>query len=134
MLRSADTPVNPRGATRRGAARCGKGRRAAWQSARGASGVAERAPWTDGAAGAAWGREMGAGDTVAAQLNLLAPAFTSRSVLARATTERLAPLVEAIAAGRLRVAIAARMPLADLEAAHAQSRTERLTGKIVVHP
>lgn len=29
MLRSADTPVNPRGATGRGAARCGKGRRAA---------------------------------------------------------------------------------------------------------
>ena len=77
---------------------------------------------------------MVAGDSMRAQLNLLAPPFTSRSVLARATTARLTPLVEAIAAGSLQVAIAARMPLTALEEAHALSQTGRLTGKVVVHP
>jgi NADPH:quinone reductase-like Zn-dependent oxidoreductase len=77
---------------------------------------------------------MVAGDSLRAQLNLLMPPFTSRSVLARTTTARLRPLVDAIAAGQLTVAISARLPLTSLEEAHTLSRSGRLTGKIVVNP
>jgi NADPH:quinone reductase-like Zn-dependent oxidoreductase len=77
---------------------------------------------------------MVAGDTVGAQLNVLVPPFSSRSVLGRATTARLRPLVEALHAGHLKVTISERLPLTSLEAAHERSRRGRLTGKIVVHP
>lgn len=77
---------------------------------------------------------MVAGDTPAAFLNLLVPPFTSRTVLGRPTGARLKPLVDAIAAGKLQVAIAERLPLAEAERAHVLSRGGRMTGKIVLVP
>ncbi len=75
-----------------------------------------------------------AGDTFASQLNFIVPPFTSRMVLGRSTTPRLAALVDAIAKGQVKVNIAERLPLADAEKAHQLSQGGRMTGKIVLHP
>jgi NADPH:quinone reductase-like Zn-dependent oxidoreductase len=72
------------------------------------------------------------GDGVGAQLQPLVPPFSSKTVLGRSTTVRLRALVDGIAAGKIHVAIAARMPLAEAEAAHTQSQTGRVNGKIVL--
>lgn len=77
---------------------------------------------------------MVAGKSATQVLQLLAPPFTSRSILGRPTRARLESLVAELAAGRLRVNIAARFPLAEAERAHALSRTGRVTGKIVLLP
>ncbi len=77
---------------------------------------------------------MVAGESAAQVLQLLAPPFTSRSVLGRPTRARLEPLVAEIAAGRLRVNVDARFPLAEAERAHDRSRTGRVAGKIVLLP
>lgn len=75
-----------------------------------------------------------AGDTFASQLNFIVPPFTSKMVLARANTQRLQPLVDAIAKGQVKVNIAERLPLAEAEKAHQLSAGGRMTGKIVLHP
>ena len=72
------------------------------------------------------------GDGVGAQLQVLVPPFSSKTVLGRSTTVRLRALVDGIAAGKIHVAIAARMPLAEAEAALTQSQTGRVNGKIVL--
>jgi NADPH:quinone reductase-like Zn-dependent oxidoreductase len=65
---------------------------------------------------------------------LLVPPFSSRAVLGRPRRARLAPVVAAVAAGKLRVNVTHRFPLAAGEEAHALSRTGRVAGKIVLLP
>jgi NADPH:quinone reductase-like Zn-dependent oxidoreductase len=77
---------------------------------------------------------MVAADTPWAIAQVLVSPIRSRTVLGRATTGRLQPLVEALARGTLRLPIVDRLPLADAEKAHAQSRTGRMTGKILLLP
>ena len=72
------------------------------------------------------------GDTFGAALQVLVPPFSSRLLLGNPTGARLAPLVEALAAGRLHVEIAHRLPLADAEEAHRLSQSGRVAGKIVL--
>lgn len=67
-------------------------------------------------------------------LNILVPPFSSRLVLGRPTAPRLRAIVEAVASGALKVAIAETMPLQDAERAHALSRSGRMSGKIVLIP
>ncbi|MSP60787.1 MAG: NAD(P)-dependent alcohol dehydrogenase [Myxococcales bacterium] len=75
---------------------------------------------------------MIAGDKPGAMAQVLIAPIRSKSVLGRATTERLSHLVDAIAQGKLRVQIVERFPLAEVEKAHAQSKTGRMTGKMVL--
>ncbi|GMV44575.1 MAG: NADPH:quinone reductase [Myxococcales bacterium] len=56
----------------------------------------------------------------------------ARTVLGRPTTASLAPLVEALAAGRLEVLVAERIPFDDAERAHQVSREGRVVGKLVL--
>jgi NADPH:quinone reductase-like Zn-dependent oxidoreductase len=77
---------------------------------------------------------MVAGDTPMAMLSALIPPWRSRTILARATTARLEPLVRDLSEGRLRIAIAERLPLGDAERALEMSRGARMTGKIVLLP
>lgn len=74
------------------------------------------------------------GEGLGAVLQTLVPPFSSKQVLGRSTTARLSALVAGMAAGKLKVAIALRLPLAEAEAAHAQSQGGRMTGKIVLKP
>jgi NADPH:quinone reductase-like Zn-dependent oxidoreductase len=74
------------------------------------------------------------GDTPAAMLQLLVPPFSSKAVLARANRERLGHVVRAVAEGKVKVNLAARLALADAEQAHALSRTGRVAGKLVLLP
>lgn len=84
---------------------------------------------------AAGGRHiMVAGDDVGSVLQLLVSPFKSKAVLGRPTGARLEPLVAAVAAGTLRVSIAAKLPLTSAEEAHRLSKTGRLTGKLVLEP
>jgi NADPH:quinone reductase-like Zn-dependent oxidoreductase len=75
---------------------------------------------------------MVAGDSAGAFFQALVPPFSSRILLGKPTGARLAPLVQAIAEGRLHVEIAQRFPLAEAEAAHALSQSGRVVGKIVL--
>jgi len=77
---------------------------------------------------------MVAGDTPAAMLQVMVPPFRSRPILGKPTRARLTAVVDAVAARQLVVNIAERMPLAEVEAAHAMSETHRMTGKIVLLP
>ncbi len=77
---------------------------------------------------------MVAGDGGKAMLQVIVPPFRSRAILGRADGVRLAPLVDAVATGKVTVNIAERLPLADVEAAHRKSQTGRLTGKIILLP
>jgi NADPH:quinone reductase-like Zn-dependent oxidoreductase len=74
------------------------------------------------------------GEKAGTLLELLAPPFSSRAVLGRPRRARLAPVVEAVAAGKVRVNVVQRFALAEGEAAHALSRTGRVAGKIVLLP
>ena len=74
------------------------------------------------------------GDSIGSLAQLLAPPFSSKAVLGQPDRERLARVVAAVAAGRVRVNIAARFALAEAEQAHQLSRTGRVTGKIVLIP
>jgi NADPH:quinone reductase-like Zn-dependent oxidoreductase len=74
------------------------------------------------------------GDSIDALAQLLVPPFSSKAVLGRPTRERLVPVVAAVAAGRLVVNLAGRFGLAEAEQAHRQSRTGRVTGKLVLIP
>ncbi|MBI5495990.1 MAG: NAD(P)-dependent alcohol dehydrogenase [Deltaproteobacteria bacterium] len=73
-----------------------------------------------------------AGDTPSAWLDLLRAPLTSTTVLGRPTGARLRPLVDAVASGALRVNVVERIPLAEVERAHALSRAGRTAGKIVL--
>ncbi|MDP2339596.1 MAG: NAD(P)-dependent alcohol dehydrogenase [Deltaproteobacteria bacterium] len=75
-----------------------------------------------------------AGDTPLAMLQAFIPPFRSKMILARATTERLQHVVDAVAKGQLKVNVAERFPLAEAEAAHKLSEGGRMTGKIVLIP
>ena len=77
---------------------------------------------------------MVAGDEPSAVVQMLVPPFKSRGILGRPTGARLQPLVAAVAAGKLRVAIAQKLPLTSAEEAHQLSRTSRLTGKLILEP
>jgi NADPH:quinone reductase-like Zn-dependent oxidoreductase len=72
------------------------------------------------------------GEEVGTMLQLLVPPFSSRAVLGRPRRTQLAAIAGAVAAGKVRVNVAHRFPLAEGEAAHALSRTGRVTGKIVL--
>lgn len=75
---------------------------------------------------------MVAGDSPAMMAQVFVPPFRSRAILGKPTRARLTALVEAVAAGKVTVAIAERLPLAEAEAAHAKSQTGRMTGKLVL--
>jgi NADPH:quinone reductase-like Zn-dependent oxidoreductase len=75
-----------------------------------------------------------AGDRGSAVLQMLIAPIRSRNILGKPTRERLTPLVDAIAAGRLKINIVNRLPLAEAERAHEQSRSGRTPGKIVLLP
>lgn len=77
---------------------------------------------------------MIAGQTPGEALQVLVPPFTSKSVLGRPTTARLAAVVAAVAAGAVKVRIAEVMPLAEAERALALSEAGRMTGKLVLVP
>lgn len=77
---------------------------------------------------------MVAGDTPDSMLQILVPPFKSKSILGRPTGERLEPLVAAVAAGKLRVNIAKKLPLTSAEEAHELSRSGRLTGNLILEP
>ena len=74
------------------------------------------------------------GDSIGAVAQLLVPPYSSKAVLGQPDRERLAHVVAAVAAGRVRVNIAHRFGLADAEQAHQLSQTGRVTGKIVLLP
>jgi NADPH:quinone reductase-like Zn-dependent oxidoreductase len=74
------------------------------------------------------------GESIGVPLQLLVPPFSSKAVLGRATRERLEHVVGAVAAGKLKVNLAHRLPLAEAERAHELSRTGRVAGKIVLIP
>jgi len=75
---------------------------------------------------------MVAGDTPGAMVQVVVPPFRSRAILGKPTAGRLTPLVAAVAAGKVEVAVAERLPLAEAEEAHRLSQTKRMTGKIVL--
>jgi NADPH:quinone reductase len=77
---------------------------------------------------------MVAGDSPGAMAQVLVPPFRSRAILGRSTRPRLQAVIDAVAAGHVTVNISERMPLAEVEAAHAKSQTRRLTGKLVLLP
>ena len=77
---------------------------------------------------------MVAGDEPGAALQVLIPPFTSKAILGRPTGARLEPLVAAVAAGDLQVAIAKKLPLSSAEEAHRLSQTSRMTGKLILEP
>ena len=77
---------------------------------------------------------MVAGDSPAAMAQIFVPPFRSRAILGAPTRARLGAVVDAVAAGQLVVHIAERIPLVDVEAAHAKSQTGRMTGKLVLIP
>jgi len=77
---------------------------------------------------------MVAGDTPGAMMNVFVPPFTSRTVLGRATRVRLEPVVAAVHAGKVKLRISERLPLAEAERAHELSRSGRMTGKIILLP
>lgn len=75
-----------------------------------------------------------AGESVGAVMQMFIPPFTSKLVLGAPAGARLAPVLDAIARGDVKVNVAERLPLAEAERAHERSRTGRLTGKIVLLP
>ena len=77
---------------------------------------------------------MVAGDNAGSMAQIAVPPFRSRAILGKPTRARLSALVAAVAEGKVTVAIAQRLPLAEVEAAHEASRTGRMTGKIVLLP
>ncbi len=77
---------------------------------------------------------MVAGDEPSAMVQILVPPFTSRTILGRPTGKRLEPLIAALAAGKLQVSIAQKLPLASAEEAHRLSRSGHMTGKLILEP
>jgi NADPH:quinone reductase-like Zn-dependent oxidoreductase len=77
---------------------------------------------------------MVAGDSLSSWVQVLVPPFRSRSILGAPDGARLRPLMDAVAAGALKVEIAQTLPLAEAERAHELSRSGRMTGKLVLVP
>ena len=77
---------------------------------------------------------MVAGDSPRMMAQVVVPPFRSRAILGKPTRGRLAPLVAAVAAGKVTVAIADRLPLTAAEDAHRRSQTGRMTGKLLLLP
>jgi NADPH:quinone reductase-like Zn-dependent oxidoreductase len=65
---------------------------------------------------------------------MFVPPFSSRTVLGRSTTERLAAVVALVHSGAVKIKIDRRFPLVEAEAALALSQEGRMTGKIVLIP
>jgi NADPH2:quinone reductase len=57
-----------------------------------------------------------------------------RSVLGKVTRARLAPLVDALATGKLSPIIQEKIPLAEAERAHALSKAGKVVGKLLLVP
>jgi NADPH2:quinone reductase len=57
-----------------------------------------------------------------------------RTVLGKPTRERLAPLVEALATGKLAPIIQEKIPLAEAERAHTLSKAGKVVGKLLLVP
>ena len=72
------------------------------------------------------------GESPSKFLQVLIPPFTTKMVLGVSTTPRLTALVDAVAAGTIKVEIAARFPLTEAEAAHTMSKAGKTAGKIVL--
>ncbi len=62
------------------------------------------------------------------------PPFKTRMIMGIPTGAALKPLVDAIAADRIKVLVSEKFPLADAEKAHALSQSGRVKGKIVLIP
>ena len=77
---------------------------------------------------------MVSGDTPLAMAQVLMPPFTSKAILGVITGARLAPLVAAVAAGQVHLAIAQKLPLSAAEEAHTLSQGGRMTGKLLLLP
>jgi len=75
---------------------------------------------------------MVAGDRPFAWVQAFIPPFSSKIILGRPTTERLRAVVDLVAAGKVKVQLAHRLPLAEAEEAHRLSQSSRMTGKIVL--
>ncbi len=67
-------------------------------------------------------------------MQALVPPFSSRLILGTPLARHLAPVVDLLGRGQVRIAIAERLPLSELPRAHASSCTGRLTGKLVIIP
>jgi len=74
------------------------------------------------------------GESVSAVAQLFVPPFSSKAVLGQPNRERLGHVVDAVAAGNVKLNIAQRFSLMDAEQAHVLSQTGRVTGKIVLLP
>ena len=72
------------------------------------------------------------GDSALAMLQPLVPPFQSRLLLSTPKSEHLQPVMDAIAAGGVSIAIAQRFPLEAIEQAHQLSITGRMTGRLVL--
>jgi NADPH:quinone reductase-like Zn-dependent oxidoreductase len=75
-----------------------------------------------------------AGDGPGAAAQPFMPPFSSKMILGMPLSQNLQPVMDLLASGAVSIAIAERIPLAELERAHALSRTGRLTGKLVMIP
>jgi NADPH:quinone reductase-like Zn-dependent oxidoreductase len=62
------------------------------------------------------------------------PPFKTRMIMGIPTGAALKPLVDAIAADRIKVVVSEKIPLADAAKAHALSQSGRVRGKIVLIP
>lgn len=77
---------------------------------------------------------MVAGDSPLSMAQVVVPPFSSRAILGVITGARMRPLVDAIAAGLVTVAIAQRFALQEAEAALELSQGARMIGKILLLP
>ena len=75
---------------------------------------------------------MIAGDKPSNMMQIFIPPFRSKAILGTPDGAHLAPLVQAVAHGLLKVNIAHRLHLLDAEEAHALSKSSRIVGKIVL--
>jgi NADPH:quinone reductase-like Zn-dependent oxidoreductase len=75
-----------------------------------------------------------AGDGPGAATQPLMPPFSSKMILGMPLAKNLQPVMDLLATGAVSIAVADRIPLVELERAHALSRTGRLTGKLVMLP
>jgi NADPH:quinone reductase-like Zn-dependent oxidoreductase len=79
-------------------------------------------------------RVIAAYDSPRVLLHALVRPFRSRIIRSAPNGARLRGLVDAVAAGQVKVHIAERFPLADVERAHQLSQTSRSVGKLVLLP
>jgi len=75
-----------------------------------------------------------AAQTPEAAVQAFIPPFKTRMLLGFPTGAKLKPLVDAIAADRIKVVVSEKIPLAEANRAHALSQTGRVTGKIALIP